>query len=76
MIYYDNLGYIYKLTLKNEFIHICTEYHSNEIRYIAEIHVSAHEASTRIFINYLPRKQMKSFIGNFVAELGLQHYDA
>ena len=38
MIYYYNLGYIYKLTLKNEFIHICTEYHSNEIRYIAEIH--------------------------------------
>jgi len=40
------------------------------------INLSAHEASTRIFINYLPRKLMKGFIGNFVAELGLQHYDA
>ena len=29
-----------------------------------------------MFINYLPRKLMKSFIGNFVAELGLQNYDA
>ena len=40
------------------------------------INLSAHEASTRIFINYLPRKLMKGFIGNFVAELGLENYDA